>query len=381
MVMHEKTFGLLQRVGKALMLPVAVLPVAGLLLGLGSVGFSFIPAIVSSMMASAGGAIFSNLAIIFAIGTAVGLTENNGAASLAALVGYVVMLGTMGVMAEQLGVEPVMVLGIPSIDTGVFGGVIIGILSAFLFHRYSKIQLPQYLGFFAGQRFVPIITGLCALFVGIVLSLIWPTIQQGINGFSNWAVQENSILAGFIYGLGERILVPFGLHHIWNIPFQMQMGEFKDAAGLVYNGDIPRFFAGDPSAGFLAGGYLFKMFGLPAAALAIWHCAKPENKKVVGGVMVGAICTAVVTGITEPIEFTFLFVAPILYCIHAVLAGLSFAITNAFGIKMAMAFSNGLVDYVLYFSLATRPLWILVIGLGYMAIYYIIFRVSITLFK
>ena len=375
--MVKSKFGILQKIGRALMLPVAVLPVAGILLGIGSAGFTFIPDLLSSIMAQAGGSVFANLAIIFAIGTAIGLTENDGVSSVAAVVGYTVMLGTMGVMANQLGVEPSSIMGIDTIDTGVFGGIMAGLLAASMFNRYYKIQLPEYLGFFAGKRFVPIATGIMAIVLGIILSLIWPPIQSSIDAFSQWSVTENPVLAGFIYGFVERGLLPFGLHHIWNVPFHMEMGQFTDAAGTVFTGDIARFFAGDPTSGFLAGGYLFKMFGLPAAAIAMWHCAKPENKARVGGIMMSAALTSVLTGITEPIEFSFLFLAPVLYVIHAFLAGLAYAITNYLGIKMAMSFSNGLIDYILYFSIATKPLWLIFIGMIYGLVYYCVFRVAI----
>ena len=376
--MLKTSFGILQKIGRALMLPVAVLPVAGILLGVGSAEFSFIPEVISNIMAQAGGSVFGNLPIIFAIGTAIGLSENDGVSSVAAVVGYVVMLGTMGVMAILLGMEPSSIMGIDSIDTGVFGGIISGIIASIMFNRYYKIKLPEYLGFFAGKRFVPIATGVVAIFVGVTLSFIWPPVQSAIDSFSQWAVTENPVLAGFIYGVVERALIPFGLHHIWNVPFQMEMGEFINPAGNLYTGDIARFFAGDPTAGFLAGGYLFKMFGLPAAAIAIWHCAKPKNKAVAGGIMVSAALTSLLTGITEPIEFSFLFVAPVLYGIHALLAGLAFALTNFLGIKMAMSFSNGLIDYILYFGIATKPLWLVYLGIVYAALYYVTFRVVIT---
>ena len=376
--MIKTTFGTLQKIGKALMLPVAVLPVAGILLGVGSAGFSFIPDLISSIMAQAGGSVFGNLPVIFAIGTAIGLTENDGVSSVASVVGFAVMLGTMGTMANFLGLEPSTVMGIATIDTGVFGGIIAGILASTMFNRFYRIELPDYLGFFAGKRFVPIATGVFAIVLGIILSFIWPPIQGVINAFSHWSVNENPEAAGFVYGLVERLLIPFGLHHIWNVPFHMEMGEFIDASGTVFNGDIARFFAGDPTAGFLAGGYLFKMFGLPAAAIAMWHCARPENRAKAGGIMVSAALTSVLTGITEPIEFSFLFVAPLLYGIHALLAGMAYAITNYLDIKMAMSFSNGMIDYVLYFGIATKPLWIIILGALYAVLYYVIFRVLIT---
>ena len=376
--MIKTTFGTLQKIGKALMLPVAVLPVAGILLGVGSAGFPFIPDLISSIMAQAGGSVFGNLPVIFAIGTAIGLTENDGVSSVASVVGFAVMLGTMGTMANFLGLEPSSVMGIATIDTGVFGGIIAGILASMMFNRFYRIELPDYLGFFAGKRFVPIATGVFAIVLGVVLSFIWPPIQGVINAFSQWSVNENPEAAGFVYGFVERLLIPVGLHHIWNVPFHMEMGEFIDVSGTVFNGDIARFFAGDPTAGFLAGGYLFKMFGLPAAAIAMWHCARPENRAKAGGIMVSAALTSVLTGITEPIEFSFLFVAPLLYGIHALLAGMAYAITNYLDIKMAMSFSNGMIDYVLYFGIATKPLWIIILGALYAVLYYVIFRVLIT---
>lgn len=376
--MIKSAFGTLQKIGRALMLPVAVLPVAGILLGVGSADFAFIPTFVSSLMAEAGGTVFANLPLIFAIGTAIGLTENDGVSSLAAVVGFVIMLGAMGIMADALGLEPSQIMGISTIDTGVFGGIIVGVLAAMMFNRFYRIQLPEYLGFFAGKRFVPIITGICAIFLGIVLSFIWPPVQSVINDFSLWSVNENPEAAGFVYGFVERLLIPFGLHHIWNVPFHMEMGEFIDASGDIFNGDIARFFAGDPTAGFLAGGYLFKMFGLPAAAIAMWHCAKPENRAKTGGIMLSAALTSFLTGITEPIEFSFLFVAPVLYGIHALLAGLAYLITNWLDVKMAMSFSNGFIDYVLYFGIATKPVWIVILGALYAVVYYLVFRVVIN---
>ena len=379
--MLRHTFGLLQKIGRALMLPVAVLPVAGILLGVGSAGFSAIPPLISNIMAQAGGAVFSNLPIIFAIGTAIGLSNNDGVASLAATVGFVILLGTMGVMAEFRGLSLSSMMGIDTIDTGVFGGIMVGMLAAAMFNRYYRIQLPDYLGFFAGKRFVPIVTGIFAILLGVILSFIWPPVQSVINNFSMWAVNENPEAAGFAYGFVERLLIPFGLHHIWNVPFHMEMGEFIDESGDVFNGDIARFFARDPTAGFLAGGYLFKMFGLPAAAIAMWHCAREENRAKTGGIMLSAALTSFLTGITEPIEFSFLFVAPLLYGIHALLAGLAYTITNFLDIKMAMSFSNGMIDYALYYGIATKPLWILILGVLYAVLYYVIFTVVIKAFN
>lgn len=373
--MKGRFFSLFQQIGKSLMLPISVLPVAGILLGVGSAKFSFIPEIISQIMAQSGGAVFANLPVLFAIGVAIGLSKNDGVASLSALVGYVVMLATMGVMAKLVfHLETKSILGMDTLETGVFGGILTGLLASYLFNKFYKISLPDYLAFFAGKRFVPIITALSCVLLGITLSIIWPPIQGQIDHFSKLAVEGNPLLMSFVYGVGERALIPFGLHHIWNVPFFFEIGSFKTATGEIVHGDISRFFAGDLTAGFLGGGFLFKMFGLPAAALAIWRSAPLEKRKLVGGVMISAALTSFLTGITEPIEFSFLFVAPVLYLIHTIFAGLSFVILSVIGAKLGTTFSHGLIDYVLYFSLNTKPLWVLVIGPIYGIIYYSTFR-------
>lgn len=374
-------FATLQKIGKSLMLPVSVLPIAGLLLGIGSASFSWLPSELSLIMAQSGGAIFSNLALIFALGVAIGLTDNDGVASIAATVGFVVLLGTMGVVAKLSGVETKAIMGIQSIETGVFGGIISGLIASMMFKKFYKIKLPDYLGFFSGKRFVPIVTAFAMILVGIIMSFAWPPVQGLINGMSQYAVSENPTAMAFTYGLVERLLIPFGLHHIWNVPFFFEIGSFTNAAGEVLHGDVTRFFAGDPTAGFLGGGFLFKMFGLPAAAIAIWHSAKPENKKMVGSIMISAAFTSFLTGITEPIEFAFLFVAPLLYGVHAILAGLCFVATNVLGAKLGVTFSHGFIDYVLYYSLNTKPWLILILGPMTALIYYTTFRVIIKKFN
>lgn len=371
-------FGWLQKIGKSLMLPVSVLPAAGLLLGIGSAKFAIFPVTVSSVMAQAGNAIFGNLPLIFAVGVALGLTGNDGVASLAAVVGFAVMVATMGVMAPLVGYEPRQILGIPSIETGVFGGILIGTVAALLFNRFYRIQLPPYLGFFAGKRSVPILTALAAVAAGIVLSVVWPPIGHQIDVFSHWAANSNPALAFSIYGVIERSLIPFGLHHIWNVPFFFQVGQFTDpATGQVLTGEIPRFAAGDPTAGYLAGGYLFKMWGLPAAALAMWRTARPENRAKVGGIMISAALTSFVTGITEPIEFAFMFVAPVLYAMHALLAGLAYFVCVQLGIRHGTTFSHGLIDYIVLFPNSTRGLWYLWLGPLWAAMYFTLFRTMI----
>ena len=373
-------FGLLQKIGKSLMLPVAVLPVAGILLGVGSAGFTWMPDLLSSIMKEAGGVIFSNLPVFFAIGVALGLSDNDGVASMSAVVGYAVMLATMGLLASRHGVALKPILGIQSIDTGVFGGILIGAVAAFLFKRYYRIELPPYLGFFAGKRFVPIVTAFAAVVLGVVLSYVWPPIGRGIRVFSEYAAYGNPTFAVAIYGVVERLLIPFGLHHIWNVPFFFEIGSFTKATGEVVHGDITRFFAGDPQAGILGGAYLFKMWGLPAAAIAMWQAAKPEHKKRIGGIMVSAALTSFLTGITEPIEFSFMFVAPVLYGLHALLAGFSQVLFSVLGVKLGFTFSQGFIDYALYFARDTKPWLVLVIGPIYACVYYATFRWAIDAF-
>lgn len=378
--MLKNSFAFLQKIGKSLMLPVAVLPVAGLLLGIGAANFEWIPPLLSALMKNSGDVIFGNLPLIFAIGVAVGFTGNDGVSAIAATIGYMVMLATMGVMAGVWGVEPATIMGIKAMQTGVFGGILAGGLAAAMFNRYYRIALPPYLAFFGGKRFVPIVTAVAAIVLGVVLSVVWPPIQSAIQTFSHWAAVSDPRTAATVYGFVERLLIPFGLHHIWNVPFFFEMGSYTDAAGKVVHGDINRYFAGDPTAGVLAGAFFFKMFGLPAAAIAIWQSARPENKVAVGGVMVSAALTSFLTGITEPIEFAFLFVAPVLYVIHALLAASTQFVANTFGMHMGFTFSQGGIDFVVFNVLGkfSQNWWlVLVIGPIYAAVYYAVFRVAI----
>ncbi|RKT14002.1 PTS system D-glucose-specific IIB component (Glc family) /PTS system D-glucose-specific IIC component (Glc family) [Paraburkholderia sp. RAU2J] len=384
--MFSHAFGVLQKIGKSLMLPVAVLPVAGLLLGLGATDFhGYVPAIVLALMKNAGDVIFGNLPLIFAIGVALGFTENDGVSGIAATIGYLVMTATLGVIAKLEGIEPDMIMGIPSIQTGVFGGILAGGLAAWMFNRYYRITLPAYLGFFAGKRFVPIVTAIGAIVLGGILSFVWPPIGSGIKAFSHWAAVSDPRTAATIYGFIERLLIPFGLHHIWNVPFFFEMGSYLDpTTGKTVHGDITRFFAGDRTAGILAGAFLFKMFGLPAAAIAIWHCAKPEKKLAVGGMMISAALTSFLTGITEPIEFAFMFVAPVLYIIHACLAASAQFVANTLGMRMGFTFSQGGIDLLMFNLIggkATHAWYVFILGPIYAAIYYGIFRFVITRFN
>jgi PTS system glucose-specific IIC component len=395
--MFSKYFAFLQKLGKALMLPVAVLPVAGLLLGIGATDFhSTHPIIVAilALMKCSGEAIFANLPLIFAIGVALGYTENDGVSAIAATTGFLVMLATMGAsipmvtdVADFFGltlkIKSDVIMGIPSIQTGVFGGILAGGLAALMFNRYYRISLPPYLGFFSGKRFVPIITSLCAIVLGVVLAIIWPPVQQTIEVFSKWAAESDPRTAATLYGFVERLLIPFGLHHIWNVPFFFEMGSFTDAAGKVFKGDINRFFAGDPTAGVLAGAFFFKMFGLPAAALAIWRSAKPENRVRIGGIMISAALTSFLTGITEPIEFAFMFVAPALYVLHAFLAASTQFVANTLNMHMGFTFSQGGIDFVAFNMLGkygSGAWWVFILGPIYAGIYYGSFTWAIRCF-
>jgi PTS system glucose-specific IIC component len=381
MTRENTALALLQKTGKSLMLPVSVLPVAGLLLGIGSAHFTWLPPLVSDVMAQSGGAIFGNLPLIFAIGVALGVTQNDGVAALAAVVGYAVLLATMGVMAAVFGYQPKAIMGIQSIETGVFGGIVVGSIAGWLFNKYYRIQLPPYLGFFAGKRFVPIATALACIAAGVTLSIVWPPIGRAIDAFSRWAAAGNPGAAFALYGVVERALLPFGLHHIWNVPFFFEVGQYLDpSSGTLIRGEIHRYTAGDPTAGNMAGGYLFKMWGLPAAAIAIWHSARPENRAKVGGIMLSAALTSFLTGITEPIEFSFLFVAPLLYALHALLAGVAYFTCIALGIKHGMTFSHGFIDFVVLFNRSTHGLWFFALGPMWALLYYGLFRYVIRRF-
>ncbi|WP_017729328.1 glucose-specific PTS transporter subunit IIBC [Halalkalibacterium ligniniphilum] len=405
--MFKKSFGVLQRVGKALMLPVALLPAAGILLAVGNAlqnpdMTNRIPALnaewvvlIANIMESAGDIVFANLALLFAVGVAIGLSNGDGVAGLAALIGYLIMNVTMsvigGITPEMIGDNPALanVLGIPTLQTGVFGGIIAGLLGAYMYKRYYNIELPSYLGFFAGKRFVPIATAFFALFIGIILNFIWPTVQEGLNSFSYYMTESNRTLAAFVFGVIERALIPFGLHHIFYSPFWFEFGSYTNAAGEIVRGDQRIFFAQirdgvELTAGtFMTGKFPFMMFGLPAAALAIYHCARPEQKKVVAGIMGSAALTSFLTGITEPIEFSFLFVAPLLFVIHTLFAGLSFMIMHILNVKIGMTFSGGVIDFILFGVLPNRTDWWLVfpVGLAFAVIYYFGFRFAIKKFN
>jgi PTS system glucose-specific IIC component len=382
MSIFKNTFSVLQKIGKSMMLPVSVLPVAGILLGVGSANFTWLPDWLSQIMATAGSAVFGNLALLFAIGTAIGLAENDGVAALAGTVGYVIFLATMGTCAKLRGIGTDSIMGIPSLETGVFGGIVVGMIAALVFKRFYRVKLPSYLGFFAGKRSVPIITSFAVIGAGAVLSFIWPPIDNAINAFSHWAVNENPAVAFTIYGVVERALLPFGLHHVWNVPFFFQAGEFTDpTTGQIVHGEIARFIHGDPTAGNMAGGYLFKMFGLPAAALAMWRAARPDQRTKVFAIMISGALTAFLTGITEPIEFSFLFVAPVLYAVHALLAGAAYYTCIALNIKLGFTFSQGLIDYIVLYPKSTNAQLLWIVGPLWGVLYYGVFTFAIRYFN
>lgn len=406
--MFKKLFGQLQRIGKALMLPVAILPAAGLLLAIGTAFQGealqhYLPFIkngviqnIANMMTGAGGIIFDNLPIIFALGVAIGLAGGDGVAAIAAFVGFIIMNKTMGAF---LNVTPAQledpskgfanVLGIPTLQTGVFGGIIIGALAAWCYNKFYNISLPSYLGFFAGKRFVPIMMATTSFILAFPMAWIWPFIQNGLNAFSTGLLDSNTGLAVFLFGFIKRLLIPFGLHHIFHAPFWFEFGSWKNAAGEIIRGDQRIFIeqiregAHLTSGKFMQGEFPVMMFGLPAAALAIYQTAKPENKKVVGGLMLSAALTSFLTGITEPLEFSFLFVAPLLFFIHAVLDGLSFLTLYLLHLHLGYTFSGGFIDFVLLGILPNKTPWWLVIpvGLVYAVIYYVVFRFLIVKFN
>ena len=351
--------GFLQRIGKALMLPIAVLPAAGLLLRFGQPDLLDIP-----FIANAGNAIFANLALIFAIGVAMGFAkDSNGAAALSGAIGYLVL--TEGTKAID-----------KNINMGVLGGILAGIVAGLLYNRYRDVKLPEWLGFFSGRRFVPIITSVAMVILAGIAGFVWPPIQDAINGLGNWIIGLGAIGSG-LFGLLNRLLIPLGLHHVLNSLFWFQFGEYEGKTG-----DIARFFAGDPTAGgYMTGFFPIMMFGLPAAAFAIIAAARPEKRKATSGMFIGLALTSFLTGITEPIEFSFMFIAPLLYGVHAVLTGLSMVITSVLGIKDGFTFSAGAIDYILNFNIAQKPLLLLLVGLIYGIIYFIIFYSLIKMFN
>jgi PTS system N-acetylglucosamine-specific IIC component len=357
-------FGKLQKIGKALMLPVAVLPAAALLLRLGAPDVFDIPFVMK-----AGAAIFDNLALLFAMGIAIGLSHDNGGASgLSGAIGYLVL--TNGLKTIN-----------PDLNMSVLGGILSGLVAGYLYNKFYNIKLPEFLGFFAGRRFVPIVTAASAIVMAGIFGVIWAPIQGVIHSIGEWIIGAG-VLGLFVFGVLNRLLIPFGLHHILNSFVWFVFGNYTDKAGKVVTGDLNRFFAGDPSAGgFMAGFYLIFMFALPGAALAIYTCAKPENRKKIGGALLSVAFTAFLTGITEPLEFMFMFLAPVLYVLHAVMTGIAMALVGSLGILHGFGFSAGLIDYLLNWGLATKPAMLIPLGLGFFVLYYVVFVWAIKQFN
>ncbi|MEB7858506.1 glucose-specific PTS transporter subunit IIBC [Staphylococcus xylosus] len=413
----SKLFERAQQFGKSFMLPIAILPAAGLLLGIG--GALSNPNTVKAypvldinllqnifiLMSSAGNIIFQNLPVIFAVGVAIGLAKSDkGTAGLAAMLGFLIMNASMnglltitGILAKDnlAEVGQSMVLGIQTVETGVFGGIVTGIMTALLHNKFYKISLPDYLGFFGGSRFVPIITAIASIVLGVIMFFVWPTVQGWIFGVGG-LVDKTGVIGTFFFGFILRLLGPFGLHHIFYLPFwQTALGGSLEVKGHMVQGTQNIFFAqlGDPDvtkyfsgvSRYMSGRFITMMFGLCGAALAIYHTAKPERKKVVGGLMLSVALTSFLTGITEPLEFSFLFVAPILYVIHAFLDGLAFMMADIFNITVGQTFSGGFIDFLLFGVLQgnfkTNFLWVIPVGIIWFMMYYVIFRFLITKFN
>ncbi|ASN04712.1 N-acetylglucosamine-specific PTS transporter subunit IIBC [Virgibacillus necropolis] len=352
--------GYLQRLGKSLMLPIAMLPAAALLLRLGAEDVFDIP-----FVSAAGSGILDNLGLIFAIGIAIGFSrDGNGAAALSGAVGYLVLNGGYKAINDEL-------------DLGVFAGIIAGIAAGHLYNKFHDIQLPEFLAFFGGKRFVPIVTSVAMVIISGLIGLLWGPVQDGINALGSWFINSGAIGVG-AYGFFNRLLIPIGLHHVVNTLIWFDFGTFVDAAGDVWHGEINRFLHGDPNAGFfMAGFFPIMMFGLPAACLAMYATAKKHRKAAVGGFLGSIALTSFLTGITEPIEYSFMFLSPLLYVVHAILMGLSMMVSYWLEIKHGFGFSAGLIDYVLNFGIASRPLLLLVQGLVFGFIYFVVFYVLI----
>ncbi|EYT78235.1 MULTISPECIES: PTS transporter subunit EIIC [Streptomyces] len=377
----------LQKVGRSLQLPIAVLPAAGIMVRLGQddifgkdgLGWDKVAAVFNN----AGGALTGSLPILFCIGVAIGFAKkSDGSTALAAVVGFLVYSKVLEAfpLTEQ-HIEKGKIVEASYNNPGVLGGIIMGLLAAVLWQRFHRTKLVDWLGFFNGRRLVPIIMAFVGIVMGVVFALIWKPIGTGITNFGDWMTGLGSGGAALFGGV-NRALIPVGMHQFVNTVSWFQLGSFTDASGQVWQGDIPRFLHGDPSAGLFQSGFFpIMMFGLPAAALAIAHCARPERRKAVLGMMISLAATSFVTGVTEPIEFSFMFIAPILYVLHAVLTAASMAITWGLGVHDGFNFSAGFIDYALNWHLASKPWLIIPIGLVFAAIYYVTFRFAITKFN
>lgn len=358
----KRVFSVLQKVGRSIMLPVSVLPAAGLLYRIGQDDLLGNYGVTFKYLATAGDAIFGNLPLIFAVGVAIGFSGGEAVAALAAVVGQVILQSVMNVAGKTTGT---------TINMGVFGGISIGLIAAILYNRYHKIRLPQALGFFSGKRFVPIITSVAALIFAVIGVNVWSPMQHAIDIFARWAY--TSVLGPAFYAAGKRLLIPIGLHHIYYPPFLYEFGSYT-VNGVKYLGDTARFFHGDPTAGiFMASEYPILMFGLPGAAVAMIAAAKPEYRKKVSGMMISAAFVSFLTGITEPIEFSFIFVAPILFVFHVLAAFSAGIVTSLFHIRLGYTFSASAIDYLLGYKFAEHPMLIWPVGIAYFVLYFVVF--------
>ncbi|WP_223067430.1 N-acetylglucosamine-specific PTS transporter subunit IIBC [Paenibacillus caui] len=374
----------LQRIGKSLMLPVATLPAAAILMRFGNIDYvkdfhlgsvgEFLNHYIAPFLDAGGSTIFDNLPLIFAIGVAIGLA-GDAVAALSAAIGHLILLR---VLSKVPAVFTDLMSKDAKLDMGVLGGIIVGCVAAYLYNRYHNIKLPDWLGFFGGKRFVPMVTAFVMVVLGLIFGLIWGPVQQALDTFGNWIVGLGGI-GSAVHMITNRLLVPFGLHHIINSIVWFQIGDFTDATGKVIHGDLHRFFAGDKTAGmFMTGFFPIMMFALPAAAIAIIHTAQPERRKAVGSIFIGAALASFLTGITEPLEFAFMFVAPVLYILHAILSGVAGYIIYSLGVKLGFGFSAGFIDYAINYPLATKPLLLIPVGLAFAVVYYVLFRVLIV---
>ncbi|GAA3769833.1 PTS transporter subunit EIIC [Streptomyces phyllanthi] len=377
----------LQKVGRSLQLPIAVLPAAGILLRLGQPDVFGADGLgwdrVASVFATAGDAVFANLPLLFCVGIAIGFAKKaDGSTALAALVGFLVYKNVLTAFPiSEAKVTKGADVAATYNDPKVLGGIVMGLIAAVTWQRFHRTKLPDWLGFFNGRRLVPILMAFIGTAVGVFFGLVWEPIGEVITNFGEWMTGLGAFGAG-VFGAINRALLPVGMHQFVNTVAWQEIGTFTDASGAVWHGDLPRFFHGDPTAGqFMTGFFPIMMFALPAAALAITHCARPERRKVVGGLMVSLALTSFVTGITEPIEFAFMFIAPVLYVIHALLTALSMAVTWALGAHHGFSFSAGAIDYFLNWNLATKPWLIIPVGLVFAAIYYVTFRFAIIRFN
>lgn len=377
---NKKILENVQKLGKALMLPIAVLPIAGILLALGQPHMLGIP-----LLAHAGDVLFSNLPLIFAIGIALGLAEgNDGAAGLAGAVAYFILNASAKATNYAILTGSIfgdMPHGAPEVKMAHFGGIIAGVIAGLCYNKFHDTKLPEWLAFFGGKRFVPIITGGFAILFGIIFGWIWPVFQNGLDCFARWMVISGGVGA-FIYGALNRVLLPLGLHHVLNFFIWFNCGSYTKPDGTVVTGDLNRFFAGDPDGGmFTAGFYPIMMFAMPAIALAIYVCATKKNKPVVGGAMISVALTSFLTGITSPIEYLFMFSSLPLFIIHGILTGISVALCQVLGIRDSFTFSAGLIDYIMNFNKAEKAWLLIPIGLVVGVIYFIIFVFMIKKFN